>query len=81
MNRALLAACLLVPAAVGRTQPVPDLTPTEFHELQDTLVPRHPEKWQHIPWKITLLEARALAVKTGQPLFMWSMNGNPLGCT
>ena len=81
MNHAFVTALLVAATAASLAQTVPDLTPTDFRELQDTLLPQHPEKWQTVPWKITLLEARALAVKSGKPLFMWSMNGNPLGCT
>ena len=81
MNRAFIAALLLAPGAFGLAQSIPDITPKEFRELQDSLLPRQPEKWQTVPWKINLLEARELAAKSGKPLFMWSMNGNPLGCT
>ena len=81
MFRALLAVLILVPASGGLAQTLPDLTPTEFRELLASLVPHTPEKWQSVPWKTGLLEARALAVKSGKPIFMWSMNGNPLGCT
>ncbi len=81
MNRAFTAVLLLAMGTVSPAQSVPDLTATEFRELHETLLPRHPEKWQIVPWKIALLEARALAAKSGKPLFMWSMNGNPLGCT
>ncbi len=81
MNRALIAALLLASCVVGRAQAIPDISPTEFSELREVLVPHGQEKWQTIPWKITLLEARDLAMKSGKPVFMWSMNGNPLGCT
>ena len=47
-------------------------------ELFDEL--RQKEKWLTIPWKIDILEAREQAAREGKPLFMWAMNGNPLGC-
>ena len=81
MNRAFIVALLLASTVASLAQAIPEVSPTEFRELQDALLPRHPEKWQTVPWKITLLEARDLATKSGKPLFMWSMNGNPLGCT
>jgi hypothetical protein len=37
-------------------------------------------RWAAIPWQTDLWEARRLAHATGKPLFMWAMNGNPLGC-
>ena len=39
------------------------------------------EKWLHIPWRRDLLAARAEAEKAGKPLFLWIMDGDPLGCT
>ena len=39
------------------------------------------ERWLTIPWEPNLLKARALAQKNKKPIFLWIMNGNPLGCT
>ncbi len=39
------------------------------------------EKWLRIPWRRDLLAAREEAEKTGKPLFLWIMDGDPLGCT
>ena len=36
--------------------------------------------WASIPWQTDLWEARRLALESGKPIFMWAMNGNPLGC-
>ncbi|MBI3972637.1 MAG: hypothetical protein HY332_15275 [Chloroflexi bacterium] len=38
-------------------------------------------KWQSIPWQSDLWEARRLAIRQGKPIFLWAMNGHPLGCT
>jgi hypothetical protein len=57
------------------------LSDKEFRELHAKLVPSAEDKWQTIPWKTGLLEARAVAAKEGKPVFLWSMNGHPLGCT
>lgn len=70
----MLAAALLLAIQNG-------LEPAEFERLHRELAPKSDEKWQTVPWKIDLLEARALAAKQGKPLFLWSMNGHPLGCT
>lgn len=56
------------------------LTIEEFRKLHEELRPRRDELWRSIPWKTSLLEARDLAVRERKPLFMWSMNGSPLGC-
>ena len=39
------------------------------------------EKWNTIPWRVDFAAARAEANREGKPMFVWMMNGNPLGCT
>lgn len=39
------------------------------------------EKWLSIPWRTNLTEARIASHKKGKPIFMWIMNGHPMGCT
>jgi len=39
------------------------------------------ERWTEIPWMTDLTEARKAAARDGKPLFMWIMDGHPLGCT
>lgn len=39
------------------------------------------EKWLSIPWRTNLMVARKEASREGKPLFIWMMNGHPLGCT
>lgn len=63
---------------VSFQEPIPDAV---FADLHARIVPKADEKWQSIPWKTDLLEARDLAAKEGKPVFLWSMNGHPLGCT
>ncbi len=58
-----------------------EISPAEFQRLFDSVRPPVVEKWQTIPWMTDLLAARDRSAKEGKPLFMWSMNGNPLGCT
>jgi len=58
--------------------PIPE---SEAKDLLAKLVPSADEKWMTIPWKTDLLEARDAAAKEGKPVFLWSMNGHPLGCT
>lgn len=46
------------------------------------LLPKPAEvKWLSIPWQTNLMEARRLAAQRHQPLFLWIMNGHPMGCT
>ena len=52
-----------------------------FKETMAFLRPKAEDmKWASIPWQTDLWEARRLAAETGKPIFMWAMNGNPLGC-
>ncbi len=37
-------------------------------------------KWQQIPWLPSLREGMQLANEKKKPLFVWAMNGDPLGC-
>jgi len=37
--------------------------------------------WQKIPWRIDLWQARKEAARTGKPIYLWEMDGHPLGCT
>ena len=37
--------------------------------------------WREIPWQSDLREGIRIAKEQGKPIFLWTMNGNPLGCT
>jgi len=56
------------------------LTLEEFQRRHRELRPRKDEAWRSIPWKTSMVEARDQATKEKKPLFLWSMNGSPLGC-
>ncbi len=58
-----------------------ELTDAKFTELHKQLRPAQDEPWQTIPWRISLLDAQKAAVKEGKPIFIWAMDGHPLGCT
>jgi len=38
------------------------------------------EKWREINWRHDLWDARTESAKVGKPIFIWAMNGDPLGC-
>jgi hypothetical protein len=50
-----------------------------FQKLHKQLT-ADPEPWQTIPWHLSLLEARAQAVKDKKPIYMLCRAGHPLGC-
>lgn len=37
--------------------------------------------WQKIGWRTDLWQARKEAAKSGKPIYLWEMDGHPLGCT
>jgi hypothetical protein len=57
------------------------LTEAEFHRLQKLLRPDDEQLWRSIPWKISVLDAQRVAAKENKPIFIWAMDGHPLGCT
>ena len=57
------------------------LTEAEFQKLHRELQPDPKAMWQTIPWKTSVLDAQAAAAREGKPIFIWAMDGHPLGCT
>jgi hypothetical protein len=53
----------------------------QFEQLRATVIPDRLEPWQTIPWRTDLEAARMEAAERRLPLFLWTMNGHPLGCT
>ncbi len=37
--------------------------------------------WRSVPWETDLLDAQKMSVEQHKPLFVWAMDGHPLGCT
>jgi hypothetical protein len=70
----IVAALLLVLLPAG-------LSVEEFEKLHQDLRPSKDDLWRSIPWKVSLAEAQGIALKEHKPIFMWSMDGHPLGCT
>ena len=59
-----------------------ELTPAALPNLQALIGPTEDEqKWLQIPWETDLATARVKANSTGRPVFLWEMDGHPLGCT
>ena len=65
---------------VGNEAPAPNRE--NFQELLAAIRPTPDElRWREIPWQTDLRVACRLAAEQGKPVFLWTMNGNPLGCT
>ncbi len=63
-----------------KTNSVPVLTDETFEALFEACRPQR-ERWTDIPWIGGLWEGRQKAAREEKPLFIWAMNGHPLGCT
>lgn len=70
----LLLACFAVPISAAPAQPVA--------EKIAVIAPAKDEQaWLSIPWETDLTTARRKAVAENKPVFLWEMDGHPLGCT
>ena len=77
--RLSLAAVLLTAPLARAADPI---TAERFAELRTVVRPAADEdRWARIPWKASLSEARKAAAAQGKPIFLWEMDGHPLGCT
>ena len=57
------------------------LSEADFRRLHKELQVSGKDPWRSIPWKISLLDAQRAAVSEKKPIFIWAMDGHPLGCT
>lgn len=57
-----------------------ELTQARYEALLETLTPSADEPWRTVPWRLSVLEAQRVAVESGKPIFIWAMDGHPLGC-
>lgn len=61
--------------------PAPELNASTFGELFEMCRARtSEEKWTQIDWIGEMWEGRQRARQAGKPMFIWAMNGHPLGC-
>ena len=55
--------------------------PSLDQRISEILPTKLEEKWLSVPWRTDLFQARLDAQKESKPIFMWIMNGHPMGCT
>ncbi len=58
-----------------------ELTEAEFLKLHAALQPDQTALWRSVPWKTSVLSAQQIAAEQKKPIFIWAMDGHPLGCT
>jgi hypothetical protein len=76
---AIWLTCLFA-GPLQQTYALQSLGEEEFQKLHAELLPGN-EAWKTIPWQTDLLKAQQLAAESKRPLFIWAMDGHPLGCT
>ncbi len=72
-------AGLVMPAAQASAS-LNGLTEARAGELHELLTPDPEAVWRTIPWMTSVLEAQREALEKGRPIFIWAMDGHPLGC-
>ncbi|MEO6597641.1 MAG: hypothetical protein ABIP94_23095 [Planctomycetota bacterium] len=76
-----LLSLVLGTTLLAAQDPANELDEQRFAALQRQLSPDPAVPWRSIPWRIHLLEAQREAAAQQKPLFLWAMDGHPLGCT
>ena len=56
-------------------------TPLALDQKVASVLPSDDEwRWMQIPWRTNVMQALAEAGRANKPVFLWVMNGNPVGC-
>jgi hypothetical protein len=74
----LALAAFTIPALKAE---LPKVTPESAPSIAELIAPTADEDaWLQIPWEVDLAAARKKAAAAGKPIFLWEMDGHPLGC-
>ena len=74
----LLAMAVVIAAKTAKGDEFPE---AEFLKLHAELQPDQTALWRSVPWKTSVLSAQQIAAEQQKPIFIWAMDGHPLGCT
>lgn len=82
MLRSAVATLVCFPMCLlfTETSYTQSLNEQSFQKLHAEINPGQ-EDWKSIPWQTDLLKAQRIAAESKKPLFIWAMDGHPLGCT
>lgn len=57
------------------------LNDQQFEQLTEFIQPSASEdKWRETPWIPSIQGGREMSAEKNKPIFLWAMNGDPLGC-
>ncbi len=83
-----LSTLFVLPVGLGLDdEPLPPAPPDRFvletiEGWRDAILPTAKElAFRDIPWRAALWPAVEEARAARKPVFLWAMNGHPLGCT
>jgi len=68
-------------AAFAFLLPQAGLSEDEFKKLHEELRPCASDVWRTIPWRISITQARLLALKEDKPMYFFGPAGSVLGNT
>jgi len=74
-----VTACLLAATAVLLSAGARD--PALEARVKSVMPTDKEETWLQIPWRTDIQQARFEAQESDKPIFLWMMNGHPLGST
>jgi hypothetical protein len=77
----LVVSLALLPIASAAQNRVPRVFPELEQKIASVLPTADENAFLQIPWRLNVMSARAESARTGKPLFVWEMNGHPLGHT
>jgi hypothetical protein len=75
VKRALAPLVLLAALGIARADDSLDA------RIKAVLPRADEERWLRVPWRSDLAQGRFEANESGKPIFLWLMDGDPLGCT
>lgn len=74
-----MTACLLAATAVLLNAGARD--PALEARVKSVMPTSQEDSWLQIPWRTDIQQARFEAQESNKPIFLWMMNGHPLGST
>lgn len=79
----LMITLALTWCAIGaHAQRMPELSSKSLERYRKFIEARKSEeRWRAIPWKVRFWDGVIEAHKKKRPIFLWAMNGHPMGCT
>lgn len=81
LSMRIVCIAIIASAALSTATTAEELTESKFQKLHAELQPDNSALWRTIPWKTSVLNAQQIAADVKKPIFIWAMDGHPLGCT